>query len=146
MRIRDRQELSVGGGLGVGQLVHDVPSHDVLGENVLAELVEDVQLLRVSVRNFENSVGLFRRDARTDGPEPVVADVGDVKDPVRGDPDGRDGAELDVGGKVLQMKAQPMRLSEPIGGSTNAGSLNKTKFTRNKCFYLTACSHLLYHN
>ena len=66
VRIRDRQELSVGCGLGVGQLVHDVPSHDVLGENVLAELVEDVKLLRVGVRNFENSVGLFRRDARTD--------------------------------------------------------------------------------
>ena len=44
--VRHRVEPPVGGGLRVAHPVDHARSHDVLGEDVLAELVEDVQLLR----------------------------------------------------------------------------------------------------
>jgi hypothetical protein len=48
--VGDGEEFPVGRGLSVGQLVDDVAGHDVLGEDVLSELVKDVQLLKVSVK------------------------------------------------------------------------------------------------
>ena len=44
--VRHRVEPPVGGGLRVAHPVDHARSHDVLGEDVLAELVEDVQLLK----------------------------------------------------------------------------------------------------
>ena len=56
MSVGDRHQRAVGGGLSVGQLVDDVAGHDVPGEDMLPELVEDVHLLGIRVRYFENSV------------------------------------------------------------------------------------------
>ncbi len=101
MCISDRHQLAVGRGLSVGQLVDDVTGHDVPGEDVLSELVEDVELLRVGVRHFEDAIGLLRWNAGADSPEAVVALVGDVEDGVGSHGDGGDGAELHVGSEIL---------------------------------------------
>ena len=63
MSICNRHQLPVGGGLSVGQLVHNVASHDVPGEDVLPELVEDVHLLGIRVWYFENAIRFFRGNA-----------------------------------------------------------------------------------
>ena len=56
--------------------------------------------LGVRVRNLEDAVRLLRRDVGPDGPDTVVAGVGDVEHAVGGAGDGGDGAELGVGGEV----------------------------------------------
>jgi len=102
---------------------------------VLAELVEDVGLVGVRIRNLVDAgVGavraLRRRQTRRNGSDPGVALIGDVEGGVGGDGDGGDGAEDDLGGQVVIGLEATARGVQAVAGRVLAGHRNQPAVRR----------------
>lgn len=68
---------------------------------MLAELVEDVNLLSLRIRDLKDPVGFFGRDTGADCADPIISLVRDVQDAIRSTGDRTHGRELDVGRQEL---------------------------------------------